>query len=106
MFLFHMLWSGENRQEKSRLCPLVKLFFRHLPHIMFIRKGGIEPALKFLGGFKKMKKRLFAFALLAAMLVGLLSGCGAKKAETPAAEDGVVVINYRRCGVRYAQGAQ
>lgn len=51
-----------------------------------------------------MKKRLFAFALLAAMLAGLLSGCGAKKDETPAAGDGVVVINYPtfQCGVNTA----
>ena len=51
-----------------------------------------------------MKKRLFAFALLAAMLAGLLSGCGSQKAEAPAAGDGVVVINYPtfQCGVNTA----
>lgn len=51
-----------------------------------------------------MKKRLFAFALLAAMLAGLLSGCGAQKTGAPAAGDGVVVINYPtfQCGVNTA----
>ena len=51
-----------------------------------------------------MKKRLFAFALAAAMLAGLLSGCGAQKTEAPAAGDGVVVINYPtfQCGVNTA----
>lgn len=46
-----------------------------------------------------MKRRLLAFALLAAMLV--LGGCGAQKTGTPAVGDGVVVINYPtfQCGV-------
>lgn len=51
-----------------------------------------------------MKKRLFAFALLAVMLVGLMSGCGAQKDETPAEGTGVVVIHYPtfQCGVNTA----
>lgn len=52
-----------------------------------------------------MKKRIFAFALLAVMMVGTLAGCGSKPAEeTPSPEDGVVVINYPtfQCGVNTA----
>ncbi|MEY8387893.1 extracellular solute-binding protein [Oscillospiraceae bacterium 38-13] len=49
-----------------------------------------------------MKRKLLAFALLAAMLV--LGGCGSQKPAAPAAGDGVVVINYPtfQCGVNTA----
>ncbi len=66
------------------------------------------------GRFPKIKRRIFpmkrralAILLLGVMCLGLLTGCGGKKTEEPAAgtsDDGVITINYPtfQCGVNTA----
>jgi len=54
-----------------------------------------------------MKRRALAILLLGVMCLGLLTGCGGKKTEEPAAgtsDDGVITINYPtfQCGVNTA----